>query len=252
MMIKLSDYLSYLSNEIIQARKVMDLQAISNAKQYSEDEYLKYFKAPRFTMPSIKLELPIKISELDTETKFDFKMDEDLFLKNLNREISNIGKKYKVTLKPFSKSDLSKRTFVNVVKDLERRDDKYVVDLDHSLSKVNLNSLIKPIHTINPVNPTHPIQPTHPIREFTTMDTLDKNKVNREIHEAMIDTLKMQFTPVETKLKNIFIAPDTHSLKESGDDKILVKLNVELVEENLQIIKMTDNNGKEYEEIIID
>lgn len=239
-MVKLSDYLSYLSNEIIQARKAMDLQAISNAKQYSEDEYLKYFKAPRFTMPSIKLELPIKISELDTETKFDFKMDEDLFLKKLNHKISNIGRKYKVPLKPFSKSDLSKRTFANVVRDLERRDDKFVVNLDHSLSKVNLNSLIKPIG------------PTPPIREFTTMDTMDKIKMNQDIHEAMIDTLKMQFTPVETKLKNIFIAPDTHSLKESGDDKILVKLNVELVEENLQIIKMTDDNGKEYEEIIID
>jgi len=240
MMVKLSDYLDYLSNEIIQARKAMDLQAISNAKLYSEDEYLKYFKAPRFTMPSIKLELPIKISELDTETKFNFKMDEDLFLKNLNHKISNIGRKYKVALKPFSKSDLSKRAFINVVKDLEKRDDKFVVNLDHSLSKVNLNSLIKPIGT------------TPPIREFTTMDTMDKVKMNQDIHEAMIDTLKMQFTPVETKLKNVFIAPDTHSLKESGDDKILVKLNVELVEENLQIIKMTDDNGKEYEEIIID
>jgi len=248
-MVKLSDYLNYLSNEIIQARKAMDLQAISNAKQYSEDEYLKYFKAPRFTMPSIKLELPIKISEVDSETKFDFKMDEDLFLKNFNHKISKIGEKHNVALKSYSKSDLARQTFQNVVKDLKKNDDKFIVNLDNSLSKVNLNSLIKPIHTINPTNP---FQPTRPIREFTTMDTVDKNKVNREIHEALIDTMKTQFIPVETKLKNIFIAPDTNSLKESGDDKILVKLNVELVEENLQIIKMTDKNGKEYEEIIID
>ncbi len=249
MMIKLSDYLNYLSNEIIQARKAMDLQAISNAKQYSEDEYLKYFKAPRFTMPSIKLELPIAISELDSETKFDFKMDEDLFLKNFNHKIFKIGEKYNVALASYSKSDLAKRSFQNVVKDLEKNDDKFIINLDDSFNKVDLNSLIKPIHAVNPI---HPIQPVHPIREFTTMDTVDKNRVNHEIHEALIDTMKMQFIPVETKLKNIFIAPDTNSLKESGDDKILVKLNVELVEENLQIIKMTDNNGKEYEEIIID
>jgi len=162
MMIKLSDYLSYLSNEIIQARKAMDLQAISNAKQYSEDEYLKYFKAPRFTMPSIKLELPIKISELDSETRFDFKMDGDLFLKSVNRKISKIGEKYKVSLKSFSKRDLSNRTFLNVVKGLEKSDDKFIVNLDNSLSKVNLHSLIKPII------------PTPPRREFETMDVVDK------------------------------------------------------------------------------
>jgi len=249
MMVKLSDYLNYLSNEIIQARKAMDLKAISNAKQYSKDEYLKYFKAPRFTMPSIKLELPIKISELDSETKFDFKMDEDMFLQSVNRKISKIEEKYNVTLKSFSKSDLAKGTFQNIVKELEKNDDRFIVNLDNSLSKLNLDSLIESNHIINPTHPTHP---THPIREFTTMDTLDKNKVNQEIHEALIDTFKTQYTPIETKLKNIFIAPDTNSLKESGDDKILVKLNVELVEENLQIIKMTDNNGKEYEEIVID
>lgn len=249
MMVKLSDYLNYLSNEIIQARKAMDLQAISNAKQYSEDEYLKYFKAPRFTMPSIKLELPIKISELDSETKFYFKMDEDLFLRSVNRKISEIGDKHNVHLQPYTKKDLKENNFPNIVKELEKNDRKFIANLDNSLSKVNLDSLIGPIHIINPTHHTHP---THPIREFTTMDTVDKNKVNREIHEAIIDTLKTQYTPIETKLKNIFIAPDTNSLKESGDDKILVKLNVELVEENLQIIKMTDNNGKEYEEIIID
>ncbi|MDQ0591720.1 hypothetical protein QFZ37_000089 [Chryseobacterium ginsenosidimutans] len=42
-MIKLSDYLNYLNNEIIQARKKADENAIEIAKEYAQHEYLRFF-----------------------------------------------------------------------------------------------------------------------------------------------------------------------------------------------------------------
>jgi len=240
-MVKLSDYLSYLSNEIAQARKGMDLEAIKRAKEYSEHEYLKYFKAPRFTMPSIKLELPIKISELDSETKYDFKMDKDIFLENFNKRVSKIELEHDVKLNHLNRNDLEKKEFKNVLKELEKKDYKFIGSLDDSLTKVNLKQPFRPI-----------IAPIKPLTEFSTMDERSNKEIERKVDEAFTETLKEHYSPVSTNLKNVFIQPDTNSLKKSGNDKILVKLSIELVEENLQIVKLTDANGKEYEEIIID
>jgi len=244
-MVKLSDYLSYLSNEIAQARKGMDLEAIKRAKVYSQHEYLKYFKAPRFTMPSIKLELPIKISELDSKTTYTFDMDKGAFLERFNERISLIENENDVTLKHLDINDLEKKEFTNVVNELKDRDHNFIGRVDYSLNKIKLNVPITPI--IHPI--TEPIRPRN---GFSTMDNSTSDTIKRRVDEAFRETLKEQFSPVSTTLKDVYIQPDTNSLKKSGDNKILVKLSVELVEENLQIVKLTGADGKEYEEIIID
>lgn len=240
-MVKLSDYLSYLSNEIAKARKGMDLEAIKRAKEYSRHEYLKYFKAPRFTMPSIKLELPIKISAIDSDVTYHFKLDKDDFKKRLNERVSRIEEEQGVKLKHFTDDDLNKKDFTELVENIKKRDDKVIGRVDY-----NFNNLIlkKPIIDV--------IRPMRPLRDFTTLDNNSNDKIKKKIEEAFKETLYEQYRPASAKLNNILIQPDTNSLKKSGDDKILVKLSVELVEENLQIVKLTDKDGKEYEEIIID
>jgi hypothetical protein len=240
-MVKLSDYLSYLSNEIAQARKGMDLEAIKRAKEYSAHEYLKYFKAPRFIMPSIKLELPIKISSIDSDVTYAFNLDKDDFKRRLNERVALIEEEHAVELKHFTRDDLDKKDFTNLVKELKEKDDKSIGRVDY-----NFNNLIlkKPIKEI--------IRPMRAIRDFTTMDNSSSEEIKNKVEEAFRETLLEQYRPVSAKLNNILIQPDTNSLKKSGDDKILVKLTVELVEENLQIVKLIDKDGKEYEEIIID
>ena len=72
-MVKLSDYLDYLNTEIIQARKAADEYAVKIAKEYADHEYLKYFKVPRYTMQTIKMDIPLKITDIDADSKFNFK-----------------------------------------------------------------------------------------------------------------------------------------------------------------------------------
>ena len=90
-MIKLSDYLNYLNNEVIQARKKADEQSIALAKEYAKHEYLKYFRVPRFSMPSVKLDIPIKIDELDSSASYNFKMDYDAFVSEVNENILKVN-----------------------------------------------------------------------------------------------------------------------------------------------------------------
>ena len=65
---KLSEYLDYLNREVIQARKRADEQAVEMAKVYAKDPYLKFFRVPRFSMPAVKFDIPIKIDDLEMET----------------------------------------------------------------------------------------------------------------------------------------------------------------------------------------
>ncbi len=86
-MIKLSDYLDYLNNEIIQARKKADENAVLIAKEYARHEYLKYFKVPRYALPCVKMDIPIKITDIDSDPKYNFKLNQDQFVTEMNERI---------------------------------------------------------------------------------------------------------------------------------------------------------------------
>ncbi|MEF9479639.1 hypothetical protein OWR28_19600 [Chryseobacterium sp. 1B4] len=91
-MIKLSDYLDYLNNEIIQARKKADENAVLIAKEYARHEYLKYFKVPRYALPSVKMDIPIKITDIDSDSKYNFKLNQDQFVTEINERIRLVNK----------------------------------------------------------------------------------------------------------------------------------------------------------------
>lgn len=232
-MIKLSNYLDYLSNEIIQARKQADLNAVKIAQEYAKHEYLKFFRVPRFAMPSIKMEIPIKISELDSETKYDFKMNENQFIEKLNQSIKKINEDKKTAIPPVTKEDLNKPQFKQTIDSLERRDHNFVRKIDDSVNRVNYKKTLGAFKR------------TGRIRAATNAKAVDE-----DLEEAVKAAFKSQFNPVSAKLNHIFIDPNTN--KATDKDKIMVKLNVEMVEEGLRIVNMKDENGKEFQEIIFE
>ncbi|MFC3160579.1 hypothetical protein ACFOEQ_20800 [Chryseobacterium arachidis] len=101
-MIKLSDYLDYLNNEIIQARKKADENAVMIAKEYAQHEYLKYFKVPRYSLPSVKMDIPIKITDIDSDADRNFKLDETKFVQDVNERILLINKQKQFNIQPIS------------------------------------------------------------------------------------------------------------------------------------------------------
>lgn len=113
-MIRLLDYLDYLNNEIIQARKRLDERAVNTAKEYSQHEYLQHFRAPKYSMPSVKLDIPLKIADIDAQTKYDFKLIPKDFLKEVNEKINNINKEKDLRIPQISEELLSKPEFENI------------------------------------------------------------------------------------------------------------------------------------------
>ncbi|WP_276832966.1 hypothetical protein, partial [Chryseobacterium cucumeris] len=124
-MIKLSDYLDYLNNEIIQARKKADENAVLIAKEYARHEYLKYFKVPRYALPSVKMDIPIKITDIDSDSKYNFKLNEDQFVTEINERIRLVNKEKKFNIPEINKRQIQTEEFKTLFSKLEKNDQKF-------------------------------------------------------------------------------------------------------------------------------
>jgi len=233
-MIKLSDYLNYLNSEIIQARKKADEEAVKTALEYAKHKYLKFFRVPRFSMPSIKLIVPVKISEINTETKYNFKMNHENFIADVNTKIREVNDARGLNMSPISKESLDIDEFKKVKDTLEKRDYRFVKKVDDSINKVDFSDFIKKIH----------------YEKDSVFSTADSNLEKEELNLILKDAIRNMFMPVAVKVKDIYIDPDT--TKESDKDKILLNLHVVLEDEGIRIVKMRDKDGNDVEEIIFE
>jgi len=236
-MIKLSDYLIYLNNEVIQARKMADKQAIEVAKEYAKHEYLKYFRVPRFSMPVVKLNIPIKISELDSNVTYNFKRDYDTFISEANEKIVIVNQVKGLAIKQLSKDEIvNNEAIINLFDSFERTDYRPVKKLEDNLSKVDMNLATDVFLKMNDIS--------------INQDDEKKKIENVEFSKILKETFANRFSPVKADLKNIFIDPDTS--KETDKGKILLTLDIEMVEEGIRIRSLKDRDGQEVEEIIFE
>lgn len=231
-MVKLSDYLNYLYTEVIQARKQADITAVAMAKEYAKHEYLKFFKVPRYTMPSVKMEIPIKISELDADVKYNFKMDEPTFLYEVNAKIELLNKEKKLNIRALTTKDVKSESFTESIKKLENFDYKFVNNKEKIINRLDINDKINNFFRKG---------------EFIKADTPEgQSELNNIIREAFLN----RYTPVSANLKNIFIDPNT--MNETDKGKLMVNLHVEMVDEGVRINAVDDGKGNIIEEIIVD
>lgn len=232
-MIKLSDYLDYLNNEIIQARKKADENTVLVAKEYANHEYLKYFKAPRYAFPSVKMDIPLKITDISTLSKFNFNLNEAKFLKEVNEKIEIVNKEKHLNISPLSKQQLKNETISQFFNSLESKDQKMVRDLDDEVAKIDVlplvNSLKLSVH-----------------RSLNSGVETEKSEMKKIFSEA----IRNNYSLVSTKLNDIYIDPNTSGAVDK--DKLFINLHVEMEEEGIRLVTFTDKNGKTVEEIIFE
>lgn len=230
-MIKLSDYLDYLHNEIIQARKKADENAIETAKEYADHEYLKYFKVPRFSMPNIKLDIPLKISDLDAETAYDVDIENPQFIDEVNAKIDEVNKIKDLKIPKLNLTDIKDNQFKDIFSKIKIHENVFNRNAKGNLLKSNLNERLNK-HLKNNL--------------FGTLDNKEE-EINSELNTIITDVSIRYAKPLSSKLNNLFIDPD--STKSEDNNKLMVNLHVEMVEEAIRIVKMKDKDGNEIEEI---
>ncbi|MFY7844014.1 hypothetical protein [Chryseobacterium gambrini] len=232
-MIKLSDYLDYLNNEIIQARKKADENAVMIAKEYAKHEYLKFFKVPRYSLPSVKMDIPIKITDIDADSKYNFKYSEDQLVEDVNKKIRLVNKEKNLNMTEISKKQLQTKEFTSLFKTLETGDQKFGKKPSVELLKVDLRQNVKSLNS----------------GIFRVQEGNGEEEVN-ELKEIFSNALLSRFSLVNSKINNIYIDPNTNSAEDK--DKLFVNLHVEMEDEGIRIVSFKDKDGKEVEQIIFE
>ena len=229
-MIKLSDYLDYLNNEIIQARKRADENAIAIAKEYAKHEYLKYFTAPRYALPSVKMEIPLKITDIDSDSKYNFKMNEDQLVGEVNDRIRLVNREKKLNISEITKKQIQNEDFKSLFKKLESTDQKFGKIPTNEVIKIDLKSKIQTLNA----------------GIFRPQDGTTDTEVN-ELKDIFSSVLLNKYTLVNSKLNNIYIDPNTNSAEDK--DKLFINLSVSMEAEGIRIVSYKDKDGKEVEQI---
>lgn len=232
-MIKLSDYLDYLNNEIIQARKKADENAVMIAKEYAKHEYLKFFKVPRYSLPSVKMDIPIKITDIDADSKYNFKYSEDQLVEDVNKKIRLVNKEKNLNMTEISKKQLQTKEFTSLFKALETGDQKFGKKPSLELLKVDLRQNVKSLNS----------------GIFRVQEGNGEEEVN-ELKEIFSNALLNRFSLLNSKINNIYIDPNTNSAEDK--DKLFVNLHVEMEDEGIRIVSFKDKDGKEVEQIIFE
>lgn len=236
-MIRLSDYLNYLNREVVQARKMADIQAIKIAKEYSNHEYLRYFRVPRFSIPVVKLHIPVKINELDIEKRYKSKGDYDTFLTEVNKIIARINNEMGLEIKPITTEKfLDSKDIVSLFERFQSTDYEPVENVEDYLFQKDIyhatDLLLEMIEVSTP--------------QGQEVKEAEKIKYTKLLREEFANI----FSLARSDLNNIFIDPDTS--KESDKGKILLTLDVEMVEEGIRIRSLKDKDGTSLEEIVFE
>ncbi len=229
-MIKLSDYLDYLNSEIIQARKKADENAVLIAKEYARHEYLKYFKVPRYALPSVKMDIPIKITDIDSASKYNFKLDQNQFVTELNERIRLVNKEKRMNIPPISIKQIQTEEFKTLFSKLEKNDQKFGKLPANEVLKLDLRNKIQLLNSgiFRP-------------QDGTTEEETD------ELKDIFSKVLLNKYTLVNAKLNNIYIDPNTSAAEDK--DKLFINLHVEMEEEGIRIVSYKDKDGNEIEQI---
>ena len=232
-MIKLSDYLDYLYNEIIQARKKADEKTVLVAKEYARHEYLKYFKAPRYAFPSVKMDIPLKITDISSLSKYNFDQNKDKFLKEVNEKIQSVNKEKHLNIKSITSDELQNESFSQLFKTLESKDRKPVRNLEDEIIKIDVLPQIESL------------------RSGTLKSKYSRTETETiEMKRIFSEVISNSYSLVSTKLNDIFIDPNTSGAVDK--DKLFINLHIEMEEEGIRLVTFTDKDGKTVEEIIFE
>ena len=232
-MIKLSDYLDYLNNEIIQARKKADEKTVLVAKEYARHEYLKYFKAPRYAFPSVKMDIPLKITDISSLSKYNFDQNKDKFLKEVNEKIQSVNSEKHLNIKSITNDELQNESFSQLFKTLESKDRKPVRNLEDEIIKIDVMPQIESL------------------RSGTLKSKYSRTETETiEMKRIFSEVISNSYSLVSTKLNDIFIDPNTSGAVDK--DKLFINLHIEMEEEGIRLVTFTDKDGKTVEEIIFE
>jgi len=222
----LGDYLGYLLSEVTNARVQADLEAVRIAQFYASDPLLRHMPVPHFRLPSLTLDLPVIIKDMEEkkeitpgENKDTIHKMTDAFERLFKSQIKQMG----FELSPTDRANLNK-------------------ELDLKISRIDLSSRM-PLNVMSIgnelVSTTSKFMQDISLRKKDAVSSISLNKFNEELKTAVYAEFS-KFLPEPPRV-NVLVT--TAELREAGPSERLVKIHLSITEDTLECVEV-ESNGK--------
>jgi hypothetical protein len=176
------------------------------------------------------MDIPIKITDIDSSSKYNFKLDQDQFVSEMNERIRLANKEKKLNIPEITKKQIQTEEIKSLFRKLENNDQKFGKLPANEVLKLDLRNKIKFLNS----------------GIFRPQDGTAEEEID-EMKEIFSKILLNKYTLVNAKLNNIYIDPNTSAAEDK--DKLFINLHVEMEEEGIRIVSYKDKDGKEIEQI---
>ncbi|MGP8319578.1 MAG: hypothetical protein ACT6FD_02110 [Methanosarcinaceae archaeon] len=211
----LGDYLGHLLSEITNARVQADLETVRIAELYSSHPLLKHMPVPHFRLPTVTLDVPLVINDIETDKK---------------------GTALRERIQPIH----MRKSFDNIlVPQLERAGIKLSSRETMDLKR-ELDQKVKILKKSQKV----PISVTHIADEmvYTVVKKLRESARDKEVDFARIDKLAedlrtashVEFTKFLYEPDRINVRVTNKELREAGPRELLMQVRLSITEEAME------------------
>ena len=218
----LGDYIGYLMSEITNARAQADYEAVRIAEQYAKDPYLKHMPIPHFRMPSVSIDIPLIINNVEEPDTGRYSNDQMLsymqakFRKILPKQLDNISTS---KLRTNELNRISKRTdsIFASFKQLDQSPIRITYIADKLVSSV-----------------------TEELKKNTLPDKLNIDDFTNDLREQLYS----EFSKYLRRRPRLDITANTAEIKNAGPKDILAYIRFTITEETFEWTTVEEANIK--------
>jgi len=228
----LGDYIGYLLSEITNARVQADHETMRLAELYASDPLLKHMPVPRFRLPTVTLEVPIAIKDIQKEREVEHSKDEIL---------SYMRKSFDSILE----SQLKRAKIIIPIRDLGKI--KESLDITISDLKQSLKEPLRTTHIIDNLISDS----VKTLRELSQkVKTIDENLIQKLASELRT-TLQAEFTKYLKEPGRLDVLVTTSELREIGPTDILTHLRFTISEQAVEWTSLDTDGGEPKKHLLI-
>lgn len=222
----LGDYIGYLMSEITNARAQADYEAVKIAEQYAKDPYLKHLPIPRFRMPTVTLDVPIVINNIEEPEKGQYSNDRILsYMQARLKKVlpTHLGKLPNLNLKSSMAERINKQT-IKIIEDFKQ--------LDQSPLRITYvtDKIVAAV--------------TGSLMESSPTKTMENSRQIEELGDDLRLYMYSEFSKYLRDQPRLAISPGTAEVKNAGTKDVLAYLHFTITEEAFEWSTTEENNIK--------
>ena len=232
----LGDYIGHLLSEITTARVQADIEAVRVAELYASHPLLKYMAVPRFRLPTVTLDVPVAIKEIE-EVGEEPAPASAVVLRHVRKNFDQVTSS-RLKHAGIKLSDVQAK---NLNREVSRKfaDFKQPSEVPLSMTHIADELVFTTAKVLR--------EPSHEGRE----EKEDKSKLERieKLETELKTELYMEFSKFLKAPNRLNVAITTAELREAGPSEVMANIHLSITEDAFEW-SVVESNGKSQSRLV--